>query len=117
MSRMKKAAVIIALKEAGVEFDENTKYNDLCRLLKSQQTDDILEPSAIPNQIKIANKIKKRNTFQPDAVRNERDADFLNAEIGKREHKGKIKRITTVKEIDVDSDGYWITTFTIDLKE
>lgn len=74
-------------------------------------------PSEVPKQIKLANKIQKRNTFLADAIRNERDAEYLNATIGRREYKGKIKTVTTVKHYEVDEDGFFVTEFTIDLKE
>lgn len=64
----------------------------------------------------IVNTIPKRNIFLADAVRMERDLAFLNAEIGQRKYKGKIKSITTIKHCEV-IDGNWVTEFDIELKE
>ncbi len=117
MARMKKVKLIEALMNIeGLQFDENAEYNDLYALLKEQELIGNVptEPAA---SIRIVSKIQKRNTFLANSVRDERDAVVLLAEIGKREHKGKIKRITTIKEMDVDESGFWITTFIIDLKE
>ena len=109
---MKKVEVIAALKEKGIEFAEGTKYNDLCKLLKGETT----APEAVEaTKLRIANKIKKNNMFLADSVRNERDTAFLNAELNKRIHKGKIVRVTTVKEYEV-IDGEWVTSFIIELK-
>lgn len=69
------------------------------------------------NQIKLTSKIKKRNTFMSDKYRDERDTEVLNAEAGKREHKGRIRTITRIKQMEVDKDGFWVTEFIIDLKE
>ncbi len=77
--------------------------------------DDMGEPEPV-KQIRLENKIPKRNTFLSDTYRDERDALILNAEIGKREHKGKIETITTIKHMVVDADGFWVTEFIIDLK-
>jgi len=68
------------------------------------------------SRIELVSKVQKRNTFMPDAHRDERDLAILRAEIGNRRYKGKIKTITTVKQMDVDKDGFWITEFTIELK-
>ena len=69
------------------------------------------------NTINLVSKIPKRNTFLSDSVRDERDAEVLRAEAGKREHKGKLKTITTVKHMEVSEDGFWVTEFAIELKE
>lgn len=126
MARKKKAEVIEALKAACVEFDENGKYNDLCKLLKAitapeqpterQTATEVKETAeAHPTTVKITNRIKKLNTFLADAVREERDKTFLNAEISKRKYKGKLKTITTIKHCEV-IDGDWVTKFIIELK-
>lgn len=133
MAKKRKKQVIEELKAIGIEFNPKAKYKDLCELLRTVSS----APSSLPeptiskeraekrgdtpvcrkgNQITIVNKIPKRNTFLADSVRDERDAEKLRAEIGKREHKGKIKRITTVKEMEVSKDGFWVTEFVIDLK-
>lgn len=70
-----------------------------------------------PNQIRITNRMKKRSNFMGDAVRNERDTAFLNKEISKREYKGKIETVTTIKHYGVSDDGFVVTDFIIDLKE
>lgn len=72
---------------------------------------------AKPLEVKLVNKIQKRNIYFPDSYRDERDLKVLHAEIGKRQHKGKIKTITTIKHMEVDSDGFWVTEFIIELKE
>ena len=115
MARMKKAEVIEALRALGVECAEDEKYNDLCKLLKSKS--DAPATSEKKLQIKLVNKIARRNTFLADQVRNDRDAVVLNAEIKKREHKGKIKTITTIKQMEVNKEGFYVTEFVIDLKE
>ncbi len=69
------------------------------------------------NQIKLVSKIPKRNTFMSDKYRDERDTELFNVEISKREHKGKIKTVTRIKQMEVDADGFWITECIIDLKE
>ena len=67
-------------------------------------------------KICITNKIRKRNTFMGDAVRIDRDTLFLNAEIGQRKYKDRIKTITTIKHCEVNKDDFWVTEFIIDLK-
>lgn len=119
MARMKKTEVIEALKKAGVEFDENDKYNDLYKLLKKTTTTATPEPqekTPPAGSVHIENRRKKRNTFLSDAVRDENDRTFLNAEIVQRKYKGKLKTITTIKHCD-PIDGDWLTEFIIDLKE
>lgn len=120
MARMKKAEVIAELKALGVEFDTDD-YNELCSLRKKAIEGSLPKestpPTAEPKQITIVNRIRKRPTFLADSVRNERDAEFLNKEIGQRKHKGKLLRVTTVKEYVLSADGHWETTFIIDLKE
>ena len=118
MARMKKAEVIEELTKLGFEFDASGKYNDLCKLLKVYSGPDRpTGPAAKANQITIVNRLKKRPTFLSDAVRDQRDDEFLNRELSKREHKGKILRTTRIKEYEVSDDGYWVTKFIIDLKE
>ena len=128
MARMKKTEVIEALRAIpDLEFDENANYNDLCRLLKEKTKYDDKIPAigSIPDtgpavtlgQIIIFNRLKKRPTFLADAVRDQRDDEFLNRELSKREHKGKILRTTRIKEYEVSADGFWVTKFIIDLKE
>ena len=119
MARMEKEQIVEDLKTLKVDFDEKAKYWDLYKLLKSVTNPDSSgddEPAIKPRQIKLTNRIPKRRMFLGDAIRNERDTEFLNKEIGKREHKGKILRITTIKECEV-IDGNWVTDFIIDLKE
>ena len=120
MARLKKEVVIAKLIELGVSVEPNAKYNDLCKLLKAKTVPDNEqtkpEEEEQPKQIRIVNKIRKHNTFVGDAVRNDRDTTFLNHEIRQIKYKGKIKRITTIKECDVSDDGYWVTEFIIDLK-
>ncbi len=118
MARMKKTEVIEALTKLGIEFDTNGKYNDLCKLLKAQTiTAEIVVADRATTQIKITNRLKKRNTFLADAVRDERDREFLNKEISQRKYKGKLKDVHTIKHYEVSADGYWVTEFIIDLKE
>ncbi len=119
MARMKKAEVIEALRAIpDFNFDENAKYNELCKMLKNIAPDpvDPTPPTAEPKQIVITNRLKKRPTFLADSVRDQRDDEFLNREISKREHKGKLLRTTRIKEYEVSDDGYWVTKFIIDLK-
>ena len=120
MARMKKTEVIEELTKRGIKFDANGKYNDLSKLLKAAffraGSDGTTGPTAEPKQIKIVNRLKKRPTFLADAVRDQRDDEFLNRELSKREHKGKILRTTRIKEYEVSDDGFWETTFIIDLK-
>ena len=125
MARMKKAEVIERLTVLGVAFKPGDPYNSLCDLLKrhsdpnedGDRTDPAIPNCSVkPKQIKITNRLKKRNTFLADAVRDERDAEFLNREIGKRIHKGKLLRVTRIKEYVVSADGFWETEFIIDLK-
>lgn len=78
---------------------------------------DVIENSEPPIFVHIENRLKKRNTFLADSVRNDRDTAFLNAEIGQRKYKGKIVSITTKKYCEVSSEGDWVTTFDIELKE
>lgn len=120
MARMTKVLVIEALTKASVEFDEKGKYNDLCKLLKAQETTETPEPKtedvALTSPVRIENRRKKRNTFLADAVRDENDKTFLNVELRKRIYKGKIKTVTTIKHYDL-IDGDVVTEFIIDLKE
>ncbi len=96
-----------------------------CRTCKSKDIqDNYVNPEAsgseaveVPTQIKITNRLKKRNTFLADAVRDERDDEFLNREISQRKYKGKLLRTTRIKEYVVSADGFWVTNFIIDLKE
>jgi hypothetical protein len=67
--------------------------------------------------VHIENRIRKRNIFLADSVRNERDVAFLNKEIGQRKYKGKIVSITTIKYCEVSAEGEWVTSFDIELKE
>ncbi len=120
MARMKKTEVIEALRAIpDLDFDETANYNVLCKLLKRLAPDPVdPKPStADPKQIKMVNRIKKRPTFLADAVRDQRDDEFLNREISKRIYKGKLLRVTRIKEYVVSDDGYWVTEFIIDLKE
>ncbi len=138
MARMRKTEVIKELNARGIKFDEKTKYNDLCKLLKvalnsgeelstPENKPAILKARAAKRgdtpairdklQIKLVSKIARRNTFLANSVRDERDAVILNAEIGKRDHKGKIKTITTIKQMEVNKAGFYVTKFIIDLKE
>ncbi len=120
MARMKKEEVIEALRAIpNFNFDENAKYNELCKMLKNIAPEPV-DPSpatANPTQLTIVNRLKKRPTFLADAVRDQRDDEFLNRELSKREHKGKILRTTRIKEYEVSADGYWETKFIIDLKD
>ncbi len=126
--RLKKVEVIAALKAiVGLEFDENGKYNDLCRLLKAQTATKTPEPTPeaapLEGPIRLSNRRKKRSTFLADSVRDQSDRDFINNELGttrgsglKRKYKGKIKTVTTIKHYDL-IDGDVVTEFIIDLKE
>lgn len=91
-----------------------------CRKCGSKESfsipDDVPDSQDKPRGIRITNRIKRRPTFLGDAVRDERDQEFLNKEIGKREYKGKLLRVTRIKEYVVSADGYWVTEFIIDLK-
>lgn len=135
MARKTKEVVIEELVALGVSVEPDAKYNDLCKSLKEaiagnlaeEQSDEILPPGPVPqdeptgagtpNQIEITNRLKKRPVFMADAVRDERDKEFLNKEIGQRQYKGRLLRVTTVKEYEVSDDGFWITKFTIELKD
>lgn len=126
MPRMKKKEVIAAINAfPGKEDITDGKYNDLCNLLKMLQGGDVepkppilLEQSVAKSpQIRFESRIPKRNMFLADAIRDERDAIALRAELTKREHKGKIKTVTTVKHMDITENGDWLTEFIIDLKE
>ena len=112
MARMKKNEVIDALNAKGVEIPDGMGYNDLCKLLKGSGDEPVIKP----RQIKLTNKIPKRRMFLADSIRNERDTEFLNRELRKREHKGKVTKVVTTKHYDV-IDGNWLTEFIIDLKE
>lgn len=90
---------------ANIVFDDGDEgFADIDDLMKAGK------------RITIANRLKKRNTFLADAVRDQRDDEFLNREISKREYKGKLLRVTRIKEYVVSADGYWVTNFIIDLK-
>ena len=121
MARMKKTEVVEALRAIpNFDFDEHLNYNALCKLLKDAATvpaDPGSEEVEAPTQITIVNRLKKRNTFLADAVRDQRDDEFLNREISQRKYKGKLLRTTRTKEYVVSADGYWVTTFIIDLKD
>ena len=120
MARKTREVVIDELNALGVPVIPDAKYDDLCRLLKqySDPNEEGNQPSPTgPEPLKIVNRLKKRNTFLADAVRDERDAEFLNKEIGQRKYKGQLLRVTRIKEYVVSDDGYWETKFIIDLKE
>jgi len=123
MARKTRVKVIEELTAREIEFDIDGKYNDLCRLLKEDDkiVDKIVSTNKSkkpqkPTQIKLVSRILKRNTFLSDQHRDERDAEVLRKKIGGREYKGKLKTITTIKNMDVSDDGYWVTEFVIDLK-
>ncbi len=131
MARLKKSEVIEALNLIpGYERVEDGDYNNLCRLLKQRtkffedvptgpiasHPADITSTPKPPKQIRLTNSIPKRNMFRLDAIRNEKDMEVLNKELVKREHKGKIKTVTTIKHMDV-IDRNWVTEFIIELKE
>lgn len=76
------------------------------------------EPPMSPKQVKIVSKVNKKDRgFVSDTYRNELDADVLREEITKREHKGKVKTITTIKHMDLTIEGEYVTEYIIDLKE
>lgn len=83
----------------------------------SLQVEPVVEiTKPVPTVIRLESRRKKRNIFLSDNYRNELDAAILNKEIGKREHKGKIKTITTIKHVDVTAEGDWLTEFIIEMK-
>lgn len=116
MPRMSRVKVIAALRAIpGVEFDANAEYKDLVLLLQEKTLE--VEPEPVePKKIEMTAKWPKRNTFLPDPVRDDRDTEFLNKELRKREHKGKVVRVTRIKEYEV-IDGFWITRFIIEVRE
>ncbi len=123
MARLTKIKVFERLTELEVDFGEETNYNVLCRMLK-EATIDLSEEEPEPKIIKLESRIAKRNTFLADAVRDKRDADVLNNEIGsiiaggvKRKYKGKIAKVTTIKHWGVTDKGDFLTEFIIELKD
>jgi len=73
-------------------------------------------PASRPTQVVLTNRQKKKRVFLGDSIRDEKDTEFINAERRKREYKGRIIRITTVKEYEVSPDGFLETEFVIELK-
>ena len=114
MANISKQAVKDELNRLGIPFSTDN-YQELCDMLKAANVED--EQPAGPVIVHIENRIKKRNTFLADSVRNDSDERFLNAEIGQRIYKGKIFSITTKKYCVVSDEGEWVTTFDIELKE
>jgi len=114
MANRSKQAVKDELNKLGIPFDTDD-YRELCGMLEAATVED--EQPASPVIVHIENRIKKRPTFLGDSVRNDRDKQFLNAEISKRIYKGKIFSITTKKYCEVSDEGEWVTTFDIELKE
>ncbi len=135
MANKSKKAVKAELRALGVEF-ETDDYRTLCNLLSEKMAgiaNEISDNNEVadmpvmgkvsvkglrddPLQVKITNRRKRlKNMFLADAIRDENDAKFLNAEISQRKYKGKLKTITTIKHYDV-IDGEWVTEFIIDLK-
>ncbi len=115
---MKKPEVIKILTEAGIVFDENDNYGKLLALVRSLPGAPVVEDEPEEkSQIKFTSKIPKRNQFLADKHRDERDAEVLRAEASKRDYRGKIKTISTIKHMDVNEDGDFVTEFIIDLKE
>ncbi len=105
-------------------------YQELCGLLKdATKVDDSPEegitislpesdaPEETSSVVTIVNRIKMRNVFLADSVRNERDATFLNAELRKRIYKGKVDKIVTIKHYDRNDEGEFVTEFDIVLKD
>jgi len=132
MANISKNAVKMELNRLGVKFDTDN-YQELCSLLKDSSlkpesrdsfkddldtalaTED--EAESIPVVVRIENRIRKRNVFLADSVRNDNDERFLNAEISQRKYKGKIFAITTTKYCVVSDEGEWVTTFDIEMKD
>ncbi len=130
-----KKEIMAKLTELGTKFNPSDKKATLVDLLEAtaptpvdpalkapitierEEKRGATEPVKKGNTINLVSKIPKRNTFLSDSVRDERDAEVLRAEAGKREHKGKLKTITTVKHMEVSIDGFWVTEFAIELKE
>lgn len=76
-----------------------------------------VEPKPVePKRVKLSNRMKKRNIFLADSVRDERDKTFINNELHKREYKNKIAKVTTIKYYQL-VDEMWQTDFIIELKE
>ena len=73
-------------------------------------------PAQRPTQVVLTNRQKKKRVFLGDSIRDENDTAFINKERRKREYKGRIIRITTVKEYEVSADGFLETEFVIELK-
>ena len=73
-------------------------------------------PASRPTQVVLTNRQKKKRVFLGDSIRDENDTAFINKERRKREYKGRIIRITTVKEYEVSADGFLETEFVIELK-
>ena len=116
MANLSKKKVIARLVELGVNIGDETDYKKLCTMLKDA-TEQMPETEPSPVNVHLESRKAKRNTFLADAVRDANDARVLNAEIGKRIYKGKIKKITTIKHIEVTDDGDWLTEFIIELKD
>lgn len=110
-----------------VEFDEGTYSGEITGIDDEgmatitfddgdegyASVDDLLNAGKI---IEITSRIKKGRMHLSDAVRNERDTEFLNTELRKREYKGKIARVISDKAYEVDAEGVLVTKFTIILK-
>ena len=120
MAKKSKKEIIEELKARGYVVTENESYSHLCSLLKNSRDLEIAPTEITPASgtiIFIENKTPKRNMYFADHYRDELDMKVLNKELIKREHKGKIKKVITVKHYDVDEEGKWKTEFTIELKE
>ena len=122
---MKKEQVVRILTEAGIVFNENDNYGKLLALVRSlpgapiveDEPEEKTEEVKKPVQIKFVSKIPKRNQFLADKHRDERDAEVLRAEASKRDYRGKLKTITTIKHMNVNAEGNFVTEFILDLKE
>ena len=115
MAARSKQAVKDELNKLGIPFSTDN-YRELCDMLDAANVEDE-QPEDSPVVVHIENRIKKRNVFMADSVRNDSDERCLNDEISKRKYKGKIFAITIKKYCDKSDEGEWVTTFDIELKD
>lgn len=108
----KRCLVTVLSEEDGmmdIKFDG--EKDDYCYPVK-----DVTMLQSIPKEVKVVSKIKLRNTFLTDAVRDVKADIELNKVIDKREYRGRIETITRKKYMRPDSDGYLVTEFTVTTK-
>jgi hypothetical protein len=123
MANKSKNQVKEELNALGVPFSTDN-YKELCEMLtdaldSSATNIEDAPPETAPGPVivTIVNKVKKRNVFLADSVRDENDKRFLHKEIGQRKYKGKIDQIVTIKHCERNAEGEWVTEFDIVLKD